>query len=71
MTDVGGAILFDEYMFDTIVMWLMGLSDSQVRAFRHTSTLACELLLYRGGGMFLFSRRGEGLVSYDGEESRY
>ena len=55
VTDVGEAILFDEYMFDSIVMWLMGLSDSQVRAFRHTSTLACELVAVRGdGGMFLF-----------------
>ena len=29
-------------MLDTLVKWLIGLSDSQVRAFRHTSTLACE-----------------------------
>lgn len=38
----GEAVLYDEYMLDTLVMWLVGLSDSQVRAFRHTSTLACK-----------------------------
>jgi hypothetical protein len=36
----GEDILFDEFMVDSLVMWLVGLSDSQIRAFRHTSTLA-------------------------------
>ncbi|XP_078379288.1 cohesin subunit SA-2-like isoform X3 [Oculina patagonica] len=34
------SIIYDEYMLDTLVSWLIRLSDSQVRAFRHTSTLA-------------------------------
>ena len=35
------SILYDEYMLDTLVVWLVGFTDSQVRAFRHTCTLAC------------------------------
>ena len=31
-------------MMDSIISLLTGLTDSQVRAFRHTSTLACKLL---------------------------
>lgn len=31
-------------MLDTLVSWLIRLSDSQVRAFRHTSTLAGKSL---------------------------
>ena len=27
-------------MMDILICWIIGLSDSQVRAFRHTSTLA-------------------------------
>ena len=42
ISECGETVLHDEYMLDTTVMWLIGLSDSQVRAFRHTSTLACE-----------------------------
>ena len=38
------SILFDEYMLDTLIIWLVGFTDSQVRAFRHTCTLACGLL---------------------------
>nr|XP_040133691.1 endothelin-converting enzyme 1-like isoform X2 [Ictidomys tridecemlineatus] len=34
------SIIYDEYMMDTVISLLTGLSDSQVRAFRHTSTLA-------------------------------
>ena len=34
------SILFDQYMMDNIISLLTGLCDSQVRAFRHTSTLA-------------------------------
>lgn len=33
------SIIYDEYMLDTLVSWLIRLSDSPVRAFRHTSTL--------------------------------
>ena len=36
------SILYDEYMLDTLIAWLVGFTDSQVRAFRHTCTLACE-----------------------------
>ena len=36
------SILFDEYMLDTLIIWLVGFTDSQVRAFRHTCTLACQ-----------------------------
>lgn len=34
------SIIYDEYMLDTLVSWLIRLSDSPVRAFRHTSSLA-------------------------------
>uniref|UniRef100_A0A8C7DC97 Cohesin subunit SA n=1 Tax=Oncorhynchus kisutch TaxID=8019 RepID=A0A8C7DC97_ONCKI len=33
------SIIYDEYLMDTVISLLTGLSDSQVRAFRHTSTL--------------------------------
>jgi cohesin complex subunit SA-1/2 len=39
------SILFDEYMLDTLIIWLVGFTDSQVRAFRHTCTLACVKLV--------------------------
>lgn len=42
------SIIYDEYMMDTVISLLTGLSDSQVRAFRHTSTLA-------GNFMFMVS----------------
>ena len=35
------SIIYDEYMLDTLIVWLVGFTDSQVRAFRHTSTLSC------------------------------
>ena len=38
------SILYDEYMLDTLLVWLVGLTDSQVRAFRHTCTLTCKPL---------------------------
>lgn len=38
------SILYDEYMLDTLLVWLVGLTDSQVRAFRHTCTLACKTI---------------------------
>ena len=52
------SILFDEYMLDTLIIWLVGFTDSQVRAFRHTCTLACEsaqhtLLGRRESAMFV------------------
>jgi len=34
------SIIYDENMMDIMISWIIGLSDSQVRAFRHTSTLA-------------------------------
>ncbi len=39
------SIIYDEYMMDTVISLLTGLSDSQVRAFRHTSTLAGQYLV--------------------------
>ncbi|XP_033127030.1 cohesin subunit SA-2-like isoform X1 [Anneissia japonica] len=39
------SILYDQYMMDNIISLLTGLSDSQVRAFRHTSTLAAMKLM--------------------------
>lgn len=39
------SIIYDEYMMDTVISLLTGLSDSQVRAFRHTSTLAGQCIV--------------------------
>ena len=39
------SIIYDQYMMDNVISLLTGLTDSQVRAFRHTSTLACECFL--------------------------
>lgn len=36
------SFLYDEYLFPSLLSLLTGLSDSQVRAFRHTSTLLGE-----------------------------
>lgn len=33
-------VIYDDEMMDILICWIIGLSDSQVRAFRHTSTLA-------------------------------
>lgn len=33
------SLVYDEYLFPSLLALLTGLSDSQVRAFRHTSTL--------------------------------
>ena len=33
------SLIYDEYLFPMLLALLTGLSDSQVRAFRHTSTL--------------------------------
>ena len=35
-------IIYDGYFLDTLMVWLTGFTDSQIRAFRHTCTLACE-----------------------------
>ncbi|XP_075876525.1 cohesin subunit SA-2-like isoform X1 [Nelusetta ayraudi] len=39
------SIIYDEFMMDSVISLLTGLSDSQVRAFRHTSTLAAMKLM--------------------------
>ncbi|XP_028271897.1 cohesin subunit SA-1 [Parambassis ranga] len=39
------SFIYDEYLFPTLLALLTGLSDSQVRAFRHTSTLFALKLL--------------------------
>ncbi|XP_042653951.1 cohesin subunit SA-3 isoform X2 [Tyto alba] len=38
-------IVYDEFLMDALISLLTGLSDSQVRAFRHTSTLAAMKLM--------------------------
>ncbi|KAM9849651.1 cohesin subunit SA-1 [Aulostomus maculatus] len=39
------SLLYDEYLFPALLSLLTGLSDSQVRAFRHTSTLFAMKLM--------------------------
>ncbi|XP_029020593.1 cohesin subunit SA-1 isoform X1 [Betta splendens] len=39
------SLVFDEYLFPSLLSLLTGLSDSQVRAFRHTSTLLAMKLM--------------------------
>ncbi|XP_032681391.1 cohesin subunit SA-2-like isoform X2 [Odontomachus brunneus] len=39
------SIIYDQYIIDNIISLLIGLSDSQVRAFRHTATLAAMKLM--------------------------
>ncbi|XP_051810659.1 cohesin subunit SA-1 [Acanthochromis polyacanthus] len=39
------SLIYDEYLFPSLVSLLTGLSDSQVRAFRHTSTLLAMKLM--------------------------
>ncbi|XP_014668076.1 PREDICTED: cohesin subunit SA-1-like isoform X2 [Priapulus caudatus] len=39
------SIIYDQYLMDNVISLLTGLSDSQVRAFRHTSTLAVMKLM--------------------------
>lgn len=34
------SIVYDQFMLDILITFLIGLADSQVRAFRHTATLA-------------------------------
>ncbi|XP_024859964.1 cohesin subunit SA-1 [Kryptolebias marmoratus] len=39
------SLIYDEYLFPSLLALLTGLSDSQVRAFRHTSTLLALKLM--------------------------
>ncbi|XP_050542389.1 cohesin subunit SA-2 isoform X1 [Daktulosphaira vitifoliae] len=39
------SIIYDQYLMDNMISLLTGLSDSQVRAFRHTATLAAMKLM--------------------------
>ncbi|XP_063786969.1 cohesin subunit SA-3 isoform X2 [Pseudophryne corroboree] len=39
------SIIYDDILMDTVISLLAGLSDSQVRAFRHTSTFAAMKLM--------------------------
>ncbi|XP_060935180.1 cohesin subunit SA-1 [Limanda limanda] len=39
------SLIYDEYLFPSLLALLTGLSDSQVRAFRHTSTLLAMKLM--------------------------
>ncbi|XP_037531428.1 cohesin subunit SA-2 [Nematolebias whitei] len=39
------SLIYDEYLFPSLLALLTGLSDSQVRAFRHTSTLLATKLM--------------------------
>lgn len=39
------SIIYDQYLMDNIISLLTGLSDSQVRAFRHTASLAAMKLM--------------------------
>ncbi|XP_055376196.1 cohesin subunit SA-2 [Condylostylus longicornis] len=39
------AIIYDQFLMDNVISLLTGLSDSQVRAFRHTATLGAMKLM--------------------------
>uniref|UniRef100_A0A8C5MR61 Cohesin subunit SA n=1 Tax=Leptobrachium leishanense TaxID=445787 RepID=A0A8C5MR61_9ANUR len=39
------SVIYDEFLMDSLISLLTGLSDSQVRAFRHTSTFAAMKLM--------------------------
>ncbi|KAF6204642.1 hypothetical protein GE061_018802 [Apolygus lucorum] len=39
------SIIYDQYLMDNVISLLTGLSDSQVRAFRHTATLGAMKLM--------------------------
>nr|CAH0106096.1 unnamed protein product [Daphnia galeata] len=39
------SIIYDQYLMDNVISLLTGLSDSQVRAFRHTATLVAMKLM--------------------------
>lgn len=40
------SIIYDQFLMDNVISLLTGLSDSQVRAFRHTATLAGKIYFY-------------------------
>jgi len=40
------SIIYDQYMIDNLVTLLTALSDSPVRAFRHTGTLAGKMKIF-------------------------
>lgn len=46
------SIIYDQYLMDNVISLLTGLSDSQVRAFRHTATLAGIFYYYYLIGFF-------------------
>lgn len=46
------SIIYDQFLMDNVISLLTGLSDSQVRAFRHTATLAAMKV---STGSFLFN----------------
>lgn len=46
MENCQNSIVYDEYMLDTLIVWVVGFTDSQVRAFRHTCTLAGEWIIF-------------------------
>lgn len=39
------SIIYDQFLMENLISWLIALSDSQVRAFRHTATLAAMKLM--------------------------
>ncbi|XP_037089129.1 cohesin subunit SA-1-like [Pollicipes pollicipes] len=39
------SIIYDQHLMDNVISFLTGLTDSQVRAFRHTATLAAMKLM--------------------------
>lgn len=39
------SIIYDQFLMDNVISLLTGLSDSQVRAFRHTATLAGKIYI--------------------------
>jgi cohesin complex subunit SA-1/2 len=50
------SIIYDQYMIDNLVTLLTALSDSPVRAFRHTGTLAGKkkLIIFVNNDKILF-----------------
>ena len=61
------SLLYDGFPMDNLISLLTGLSDSQVRAFRHTSTLAGEhsFLVYKCSfGDFLCSLVSEFFLAF-------
>ena len=48
------SIIYDQYLMDNVISLLTGLSDSQVRAFRHTATLAGMVLYSLGSSLHFY-----------------